>query len=157
MTSQMIPADEAKKIPSRAHTVVLKSVLPADELYRTVQQKLDSLGYVVDDGDRAMYSLKTEFRRLEGGTQVRVEASVDDMGGFSLVRMSGEYQAGSSVQPRSRGSEFDMGNRRGSRSRSQGQTGPQEATWDGGEARRAFSEVVEVALTLPYASISYER
>lgn len=150
-----VPAEMTREIPSRAETMVVKSTLPAGELYEKLQAELVNRGFVLGKQNRASYTLATDYNRLQGGLQLKVSASINDMGGFSVMRVSGTWKPGSSSQyyagQRGRGTNFDMGNSRKDR------RGPKPAKWDSGPAREAFGEVVMIGSALPHASVSYER
>lgn len=150
-----VPEEVTREIPDGSTVVVVKSVQTPSDLYRTLEKRLTSSGYRLDPSNQSGRSLRTRFRQMPGGFALRISVEVRDLGGVSVVRLSGTYRPTSRMAAQRRtGANFDMGEDR--RSRGQ-QPEAQDVEWSSGVSRDAFGELLRIGNELPHESISYEQ
>lgn len=150
-----VPEEVTRQIPDGSTVVVVKSVETPSDLYRAVEKRLVSSGYRLDPSSTSGRSLRTRFRQMPGGFALRVSVEVRDLGGVSVVRLSGTYRTTSAMAGRRRtGANFDMGEDRRSRSEQQE---AQDVEWSSGVSRDAFGELLRIGNELPHESIAYEQ
>lgn len=152
-----VPDESVRQIPDGSTVVVVKSVQLPGDLYQTLEEMLTSRGFSLREASRSGRSIRTEFKPMNGGFALRISGEVRDLGGVSVVRLSGKYRTTSRMARQQRtGAEFDMGDDRRGR-RSQQQQEAQDAEWGGGIERDAFAELLRIAHELPHETLSYEQ
>lgn len=152
-----VPDESVREVPDGSTVVVVKSVQLPGDLYQTLEKMLTSRGFPLREASRSGRSIRTDFKPMNGGFALRISAEIRDLGGVSVVRLSGKYRTSRRMAGQQRtGAEFDMGDDRRGR-RSQQQQEAQDAEWGGGVERDAFAELLRIAHELPHETISYEQ
>lgn len=151
-----VPDESVRQVPDGSTVVVIKSVQLPGDLYGTLEEMLTSRGFPMREASRSGRSIRTDFKPMNGGFALRISGEIRDLGGVSVVRLSGKYRTTSRMaRQQQTGAEFDMGeDRRGRRSQQQE---AQDAEWGGGMERDAFAELLRIAHELPHETISYEQ
>lgn len=150
-----VPEEVTREIPDGSTVVVVKSVEIPDDLYQELEKRLLSQGFELQESNRSARRLQTRFRRMPDGYALRISAEVNDLGGVSVVRLSGTFRSSSNMRAgRGTGAEFDMGR---DQQQSNSQPEARDAEWSGGVARDAFGDLLRLAQQIPYESIAYEQ
>jgi len=145
-TSGILPEEQARFIPDQARTIMVRSDITADSLYRHTLRTLLRQGYRIEQKDDALHSISTGAYEIGQSTKVRYDIYIENTGSSTTARLNADWQAG--IQGNAMAEVLTGVN--------------YEAQWDqaiwgeGGRPSRAFAQMYKFAQGLPYRNIEFQ-